>query len=213
MYDFSLIFILISIIIYLIGFIPYIYHVFHGRVVPHPFTWTIGVILVSINTIQLWLTDGMSISLASPLTRIIALSIWVCVGWYYIRKIQVNMFDYICLLLAAIVIGIVFIFWVSHAIIPTIIIDICVMAPTLKKIWLNPHSEESLAWITTGFSLFFLLCSMRVYTFDSMIFWIHGMILNFSVALFIIYRTQYMDRWTSRVKSFLHSFLAFSNKL
>lgn len=106
MHDFSLIFILLSIIIYLIGFIPYIYHVFHGRVVPHPFTWTIGAILVSINTIQLISTDGMSISLVSPLLRIIALSIGVSVGWYYIRKIQINIFDYICLFFAVVVIGI-----------------------------------------------------------------------------------------------------------
>ena len=75
-----------------------------------------------------------------------------------------------------------------------------VMAPTLKKIWLNPHSEESLAWFTAGFSLFFLLCSMRVYTFESVIFWIYDMALNFSVAIFIIYRTRYMDQWTERVK-------------
>jgi hypothetical protein len=78
-------------------------------VVPHPFTWTIGVILVSINTIQLWVTDGMSISLVSPLMRIVALSIGVAVGWYYIRKIQINMFDYICLGLAVVVIGIAWI--------------------------------------------------------------------------------------------------------
>jgi hypothetical protein len=93
----TLFLILLSVIIYLIGFVPYIYHVFHGRVVPHPFTWTIGVILVSINAIQLWLTDGMSLSLMSPLMRIVALSIGVAVGWYYIRKIQINLFDYICL--------------------------------------------------------------------------------------------------------------------
>lgn len=69
-----------------------------------------------------------------------------------------------------------------------------VMAPTLKKIWLNPHSEESLAWITAGFSLLLLLCSMRVYTFESVIFWIYDMVLNLGVALFIIYRTRYVDR-------------------
>lgn len=88
-----------------------------------------------------------------------------------------------------------------------------VIAPTLKKIWLNPHSEESLAWVTAGFSLFFLLCSMRIYTFESVIFWIYDMLLNLGVAVFIIYRTRYMDRWTSRVKSFFASILAFTSKV
>lgn len=213
MHDFSLIFILFSIIIYLVGFIPYIYHVFHGRVVPHPFTWTIWVILVSINTIQLWITDGMSTSLISPLMRIIALSIGVVVGWYYIRKIQINFLDYICLFFAVVVIGIASIWWISHAIIPTIAIYMLVMAPTLKKIWINPHSEDSLAWVTAWFSLFFLLCSIQTYTFDSVIFWIYDMALNFSIAIFIIYRTRYMDRWTNRVKSFCRSIFAFSHKI
>lgn len=93
----STIFIILSILVYLVGFIPYIYHVFYGRVVPHPFTWTIGVILVSINTIQLWSTEGLSIALISPLMRIVALTIGVTLGWYYIRKIRINIFDYICL--------------------------------------------------------------------------------------------------------------------
>lgn len=200
MHDFSLIFILLSIIIYLIGFVPYIYHVFHGRVVPHPFTWTIGTILVSINTIQLWITEGVSIALVSPLMRIVALTIGVTLGWYYIRKIRINIFDYICLCFAVIVILIACIFGVSQAIIPTIFIDILVLAPTLKKIWLNPHSEDSLAWVAAGLSLFFLLCSMSVYTFESMIFWVYSMSMNLIVAIFIIYRTRYMDQWTERVK-------------
>ncbi len=213
MHDFSTFFIFLSILIYLIGFIPYIYHVFYGRVVPHPFTWTIGVILVSINTIQLFSTDGVSISLVSPLLRIVALSIGVIVGWYYIRKIAISIFDYICLFLAIVVIGIAFIWWVSHAILPTIAIDMLVMAPTLKKIWINPHSEEALAWVTAGLSLLFLVCSMRIYTFESIIFWIYDMVLNLAVAIFIIYRTRYMERWTSRVKSFFSSILAFYSKI
>ena len=105
----STVFIILSILVYLVGFIPYIYHVFHGRVVPHPFTWTIGAILVAINTIQLWTTEGISMALISPLMRIIALTIGVSVGWYYIRKIQINLFDYICLFFAGVVIGIAFV--------------------------------------------------------------------------------------------------------
>ena len=64
-----------------------------------------------------------------------------------------------------------------------------------------------------NFSLFFLLCSMRVYTFESVIFWIYDMLLNLAVALFIIYRTRYMERWTTRVKLFFSSILAFYSKI
>ena len=46
----SLFFVILGTLIYLVGFLPYIYHVFHGRVVPHPFSWTIWCILSGINT-------------------------------------------------------------------------------------------------------------------------------------------------------------------
>lgn len=43
-------FITLSILFYLIGIIPYMYHIFHGRVVPHAFSWTVWTILSAVNT-------------------------------------------------------------------------------------------------------------------------------------------------------------------
>ena len=213
MHDFSLLFIILSIVIYLIGFLPYIYRVFHGRVVPHPFTWTIGAILVSINTLQLLWTDGISLSLASPLLRVGALALGAIIGWIFVRRIHIGIFDYISLILAIIVIGIAWVWGVSQAIIPTIVIDILVLYPTLHKIWRDPHSEDMLAWIGTTLSLLCLLFSFEHHSWANSLFWIYSMSVNMIVAIFIIYRTRYMDRWTSRVKSFFASILAFTSKV
>jgi hypothetical protein len=213
MYNLSLIFILLSIIIYLIGFIPYVYHVFHGRVVPHPFSWTVGAILVSVNTFQLLSTDGVSLSLASPLLRVTALSIGAIIGWIYIRRISIGILDYIALASAGIVIGIASTYGVSQAVIPTIVIDMFVLYPTLHKIWLDPHSEDMLVWVTTALSLLCLLFSFEHHSFANSLFWTYSMSVNIIVALFIIYRTRYMDRLTERVKSFFRSVFAFSHKI
>lgn len=40
---------LISVVLYAIGFVPYIYHVFHGRVIPHPFSWSVWMLFGIIN--------------------------------------------------------------------------------------------------------------------------------------------------------------------
>lgn len=44
--------------LYLVGFVPYMYHVFRGRVIPHAFSWTIWAILSSINTYALFMSTG-----------------------------------------------------------------------------------------------------------------------------------------------------------
>ncbi len=69
-----LFFIILSSLLYLIGVIPYFYHVFHGRVVPHPFTWTIGLLFAVSNGYILMISDVDSVSLIPICIRSIALT-------------------------------------------------------------------------------------------------------------------------------------------
>ena len=195
-------FALLATLIYLSGVIPYIYHVYHGRVVPHPFSWTVWAILSAINTLYLIETTGWDISSISPVVRTICLFLGGMIGWYFIRKIRVNTFDYLRLFLAAGTIAIAFLYGVSQAVIPTICIDLLVLSPTLKKIWYNPLSEDIIAWITTTLSQAFLLLSLGTYTFDIILFWWYIMSVNALVAVFIFLRTRYLARWKVRIERF-----------
>ena len=47
------IFAILSAVLYLAGFLPYIYQTFRGRVVPHAFSWTVWAIISAINTYSL----------------------------------------------------------------------------------------------------------------------------------------------------------------
>jgi hypothetical protein len=94
----------ISIFLYYLGFIPYIYHVFHGRVVPHPFSWTIWFIFSATNLFILIETTGIQASFYSLLARTIALLIGLFCGWWFIKKISITRFDYLSILLALFVI-------------------------------------------------------------------------------------------------------------
>ncbi|MBC7498054.1 hypothetical protein H7170_00255 [Candidatus Gracilibacteria bacterium] len=213
MHDFSLIFVLISACIYLIGFIPYVYHIFHGRVVPHPFSWTIWCILSAISTYALFSADGATSSLIAPVIRTIALSIGGVIGWFMIRKISINRFDYLFLLLGVSCVLIASYYGVRQAIIPTIILDFLVLSPTIKKIWNDPDSEDIFAWVLVSLSQIFLLLSFNHYTIENSLFWAYQLIINGLVAIFIYRRRLYMSQWTSRVKSFFDSILAFTSKV
>ena len=210
--EISLIFALISAIIYLSGFIPYIYHVYHGRVVPHPFSWSVWAIVSSINTLALIGNTDTYFSLLSPLVRTSCLIIGGVIGWTLIRKIRINMFDYTCLILAMFTVGIAYFYGIEKAIIPTILIDLLVLSPTLKKIWIDPASEDMIAWITTAISQFFLLLSLGTFVIDVALFWIYIMSVNAGVAAFIFSRARYMRTWKYRLQKFF-SIIAFKKKL
>ena len=75
MLDTSLFFVILGTAFYAIGFVPYVYHIFYGRVVPHPFSWTVWCILSGINTLVLFSTDGVDSTLITPIFRTLALSL------------------------------------------------------------------------------------------------------------------------------------------
>lgn len=92
--DTSLIFSLLGAVLYLSGFIPYLYQTFRGRVVPHAFSWTVWATLSAINTYALYRIEGVSESMIPTLTRTGCLMIGAMVSWFLIKKIRITGLDY-----------------------------------------------------------------------------------------------------------------------
>jgi hypothetical protein len=209
----SLFFVILGTLIYIAGIVPYIYHTLHGRVVPHPFSYTIWAILVGINTFVLFSSGVVDITLMTPIVRTFALISCAVLGWIYIRKISIDRYDYLCLMLAILCLIIVYFYGLTHAIIPTIIVDLFVLAPSIKKIWLNPDSEEIFAWVCAAISQICMLLSFSTYTFDTTIFWIYDTIINISVAILIYRRRVQASKWLYRIKKLSYRLLFWKNKL
>lgn len=210
--DLSSILIGFSILFYLLGFFPYIYHIYHGKVCPHPFSWTVWCVISMINTVWLFMTPDIGASIIPPILRTLCLFCGAVIGWFFIQRVHITRFDYVCILLACVTIVIAYRYGISEAIIPTILIDMLVLSPTLKKIWESPESEDITAWVATIFSQLFFLLSLSGMSFESMLFWIYVLSANIFVTIFIILRTRYTKRWQYRLRKFL-SFFALENKL
>ncbi|MBX9809677.1 hypothetical protein K2X92_04795 [Candidatus Gracilibacteria bacterium] len=209
----SNIFIVLSILVYLIGTIPYLYHIFHGRVVPHAFSWTVWTVLSTINTVGLVSHTGLTYLSIAPIISTIVLFFGAIVGWFMIKKIKIMFFDYVCLFLAALVVGIVYFKGLSHAIIPSIIVDLLILAPTIRKLWDIPRSEDLLGWLGSGISKLFFICSLGTYAFSfDNIWWWYVVVVNLVVGLLIFYRTRYVENWINRIKN-LFSLFALKKKL
>lgn len=152
----------------------------------------------------------------------IALMIGLACGWWFIRKIHLSSFDYISLLLAAGVILFINLYGLRLAVIAMICVDIIVTLPTLKKIWFDPHTEDSLAWLTTALSQACLVISLPFLTFENSFFWLYAVVANFTIAIFIRLRTRSYDAvFTHKIYTFFlslkektrHTFFALKNKL
>lgn len=100
------------------------------------------------------------------------------IGWFLIRKISINRFDYLCLFLGVGCILIASYYGVREAILPTIIVDFLVLSPTIKKVWNDPDSEDIFAWVLVSLSQIFLLLSFDHYTIQNSLFWAYELIIN-----------------------------------
>lgn len=197
----------LSILFYLIGIVPYIYHIFHGRVVPHPFSWTVWAILAVINTLGLISHAGMNYLTISPIIATVALCFWAVIGWFMIKKVKISILDYIFLFLALCVIGIAYFQWLSKAIIPSICIDLLILAPTLRKLWDTPRSGDLLGWFGAAISKLFFILSLGSMALSYVnIWWWYTLVVNVIVALIIFYRTRYVENWFNRLKSIFSIF-------
>ncbi len=208
----TIFFIILSILFYLFGAIPYFYHIFHGRVVPHPFSWTVWAILASINTVGLISHTGLNYLSISPIIWALALCFWAVIGWFLIKKVHITYFDYICLFFALCVIWIAYFHWLAKAIIPSIFVDLLILGPTLRKLWITPRSEDLLGWLGAGISKFFLLCSLGTYAFSfDNFWWWYAVVINLLVSILIFYRTRYVENWINRIRN-IFSWLVLKKK-
>ena len=202
----------LSITLYLIGFIPYVYHVFHGRVIPHPFSWTIWALFALTNGYFL-IESGWSLFTSIPVfIRAFCLLIGAILGWISISKIAIGRLDILALLLALLLIIFLQIIGIDQAIMCIILIDFLVLTPTLKKLWLKPQSEDPFAWIMAGVSQISILASIEHYTFATIGYFAYLAGVNLLVAFIIYRRSFYLSNWRHALRNFSTNF-AFKNKL
>jgi hypothetical protein len=195
MNNYQIFFAILGAVLYLVGFVPYVYHIFHGRVVPHAFSWTVWTILWGINTYILIGWGMLDVSSVTPIVRTISLSIGAVIGWFLISRVHITRVDIVAIVLGALCLGIAYIYGAHNAIIPTILVDILILIPTLRKIHDDPDTEDALTWLLVMFSHAATLLSLPTHTLENSLFWAYVMCMNLLVATYITYRKKVFHSW------------------
>jgi hypothetical protein len=194
----ELIFALISTWLLLIGIVPLWRDIIKGRTIPHPFTTWIWVILVAFNLFVLIQSQeylGFIPNLLSFVTLFAETAIWII----FIRRINMNWFDGLCLSLA---IGAILYFLITrntlHTVIATVIIDGLAFLPTYKKWWLQPWTETSWNYFIGGLAQLFVILSLSDMTNpETYLYWGFVLVVDMIFVLLLISRRYYLKWWKS----------------
>ena len=190
----ELIFSILAFLIVLWSSIVYWIGIFRWQIIPHPFTYGIWVIVLSISATELIREDEWKGALAIillTLSSLLAL-LWWLVHW---KKLQINWMDY-CFLMAGIVL-IIFWQWEPHyqyVLMVMIVIDATAYASSFKKAWIQPFTEQSLPYFISVGNNICTVFAISVWNFENLGMWIWTALINFIFACFILGRQYYVRK-------------------
>ena len=166
---------------------------FRSNIIPHPFTFFLWAIVMSITTYELYQSNEVlwMISIL-PVT----LSVYWSFSWWIMKRklIIIHSVDWFFLFAW---IGLI-IFWqlepnYTYVLAIMIGIDAFAYIPSFKKAWLQPFTEKSLPYFLSVFGYIFTILSISVWNFENLGMWVWTACINGIFACFILAR-QYSMR-------------------
>ena len=159
--DYHVILGILALIIGLVSYIPYLYHVLKNKTKPHIFSWFIWGLLMGIAFI-VQLTEE-----AGPGSWIIGLGSASClfiatISYIKWKKDYITKSDWICFIAA--ILGIIFWVITKNPLIAVIIItgvDAIAFIPTFRKAYHSPHEETVVTYAISGFDMFLSILALE----------------------------------------------------
>ncbi len=182
----------IAVILTFAAYVPYYRDILKGKTKPHIYSWSLwGLLTVLLVILQI--RGG-----AGPAIWVTASAGLLCFGVVFLSlkngNKNITTSDTITAILSLVAIG----FWLIAdqpvlSIILVIIADGLAFIPTVRKSWLDPHSETLSLYITNALRFFLALAAVERYTFLStswIVFWAIG---NAMFSLMLIQRRRQLQ--------------------
>lgn len=164
------------------------------EIIPHPFTFFIWGIVLTITSIELitrheyfWAIGVIILTLST---------IWcIFIGVLEWKKIRTNWLDWLFFITGIFLI----IFWkiepqYKYVLIIMIIIDATAYASSFKKAWLQPFTEKSLPYFISVWGNICTILAISVWNFENLGMWIWTICVNLTFACFVLGRQYYFKQ-------------------
>ena len=176
-------------VISVLGVLPYLRDVIHGKTKPRVVSWLTWTVLTAIATAAA-LSDKAYASGILTLAGTLATGSVVLAGLKYGDK-HFERFDVACLIGAFVGLASWLIFGSPEiAIIATVSIDFVGAMPTLRHGWQKPHEETELAFIVSSFAAFLSLLAVDTYSVTNLAFPLYLTLMNGLIATVVVMRKK-----------------------
>ena len=176
---------LLSPLICVLGYVPYVYSIIKNKITPHPFSWFLWAILGFV-TLVTYIGVGAKETIPLAVLNFFGpLFIFFFTIKYW--KGGFSRFDYVCLALSLVSITIYIVFRTAAiALTINLLGDLFASFPTIRKTYNDPKSENILTWICFFIGNLLSLFAIKDITYGVLVFPLYLTLIAASMFLLII---------------------------
>jgi hypothetical protein len=180
-------FAIISSILSVFCFFPYLRDIFRGTTKPHSYTWFIWAALQTIVAQAMW-TSGAGIAIASSVIGAVLCALIFFLSLWHGTK-NITMFDTACLIGA---VGAMAAYLLLHdaflSIVFATLTDLIGTLPTLRKSYKEPHTETASTHLLSSGAQAFALLALATFSVTTMLYISTTMILDLACGIIVVQR-------------------------
>lgn len=174
----------------LLGYVFYIRGILQDKVKPHAFTWFIWAILTTIAFVAQVISDGGAGAWVTGVTALFSFGFAV-VGLGKSSRVFITKSDWIFFIGALLTIPVWYFtgnpLWAVSIV---TIIDAAAFAPTIRKAFFNPETENSWTYLLSGIKFVVSLFALKSFSVTTALYPGFLVFANFAFVLLLVWRKQ-----------------------
>jgi len=187
--DFKIIFAILSSVIGIIAFLPYLYDIFKGKTRPHAYTWLLWAITQTIAFAGIVHGGGGIGALGLGIGTVLVISVFIISLRFGTRNITFSDKVFLVSGILALLVWLILDSPIA-AVILVSAIDLIGYAPSFRKSFNNPWSETTKTWFIFVVANIFAILAMQNYNLLTLLYIVTISTANFSLAVFCLIRRK-----------------------
>ncbi|MCC6323881.1 hypothetical protein IT400_03775 [Candidatus Nomurabacteria bacterium] len=176
---------IISGLLSVFAYIPYITSIYKKKIQPHPFSWFLWAVL-GFATFITYIGVGAKETLPLALISFVGPMIIFFLTFKYWKR-GFPKFDYFCLFIAIVAIIIYVVFHQAEiALTLSLVSDLFTALPTIRKTYKDPSSENFWTWFLFALGAVFALFAIRDFTYGVLIFPLYLTVFEIIMCILIL---------------------------
>ena len=178
-------------------YVPYYVGIFRKKIKPHPYTYLVWVITITITSVSSWKHGGGASSWNLLATTILVTGVFLLSFKYGTG--DVTRFDFACLILSMLAV----ILWVctdtvTLAVVFATVVETISFLPTIRKTWWAPNTKSALSWFINTLKHALSVAAVSQFSVTTVLYPAVLVFLNLVLVIEILHRRTALARTKER---------------